>query len=147
MTTTLVIFLLSAGTLALWGGRAYVQFHAGIPPTPWLLMEMVFAAGPAFGWWCRSNEELAMWIALPWAICGLVALVVSKFVLNQYRERKVLADQVTSKGQEDKFEGETNPMIRALNTYESVDRSFDFDVVEKGESLAKSRRNRIAAVS
>jgi hypothetical protein len=145
MSTTLVIFLLSVGTLALWGGRAYVQFYAGVPPTPWLVMEMVFAAGPAFGWWCHSNEGWAMWIALPWAICGIVALAVSKFVLNQYQELKVAGGRKSRDLNE--CESEADPMVKALNTYKSVDRSFDFNVVERGERLAESRRNRISAVS
>jgi flagellar biosynthesis/type III secretory pathway M-ring protein FliF/YscJ len=107
-------------------------------------MEMIFAAGPAFGWWCRSNEAWAMWIAMPWAISGIVAMVVSRFVLNQYRKREVLVE-MSKRTDVDEYDGETNPMIRALNTYESVDRSFDFGVVEKGERLAESRRNRISA--
>lgn len=145
MTTTLVIFLLSVGTLALWAGRAYVQFYAGVPPTPWLAMEMVFAAGPAFGWWCHSSEGQVLWIAMLWAICGIVSMIVSRFILNRYQEEKQKA--IANKACDLNGREETNPMIRALNRYESVDRTFDFGPVDSGERLARSRRNKISAVS
>lgn len=136
--------LLVVGTLMLWGGRAYVQLLAGVPPKPWLVMEILVAAGPAFGWYSyATGASVGLWISGLWALLGLVFLAVSLYVARQYKERKMMADQVVTK-QEDEFSGETNPMVRSYRQFQSIDRTFDEELVDNNLKSARRKRDRIA---
>lgn len=139
--------LLMLGSALVFAGRAHVQIRAGIPPWPWLLMEVVYAMGPAFGWWALTwATQGAAWSAVAlgvcWLVAGLICYVVGRVVARAYEAR------LTSRPPSSEANGEiTNPMIKALGVYHAVDRSLDVDALfAHQDQLAQTRRDRVALV-
>lgn len=142
----LAMLLLMVGTAFIFAGRVHILAHSGIPPRMWIAMEAVLSSGPAFGWWCLSLGEssLALGLAFAWTFVGGLSLAAAHLFVKRCQ------DEVPNPSSPDESvpsEGETtNPMEKALLTFQRIDRTIDFDALgEEQEQIARTRRKRIAS--
>lgn len=81
------IILLLCGTALIFTGRSLIQGRAGIPPAPWLPLELLLAAGPFFGLWTSSSESPTVVSAI-WLFIGGTCFLICRRIVHEYDVRQ-----------------------------------------------------------
>lgn len=141
----LTMLLLMIGTALVFAGRSHVLSNAGIPPRTWIGMEAILSSGPAFGWWCLSLGEssLALALAFSWTFVGILSFAFAHYFVKKCSEKEESNEPSKDSISDDEL---TNPMAKALLTFQRIDRTIDFDALgEEQEQVARTRRKKIAS--